>query len=73
MLVSYRPAPPLAPEATCEETPAPVEEVTLVERVTFTEHFTVIKTVPAPTPERVRPRRQRPEGMTRPVPKLGKS
>jgi hypothetical protein len=54
-------APPLAPETTDEEAPASAEEVILVERVTFTEHFTVINTVPAPSPERVKPRRRRPE------------
>jgi hypothetical protein len=56
-------APPLVPEAIDEETPASVEEVILVERVTCTEHFTVINTVPARTLERVMPRRRRPESV----------
>jgi hypothetical protein len=54
-------APPLVPEAIDEETPAAVEEVILVERVTCTEHFTVIDTVPSRALERVLPRRRRPE------------
>ena len=56
-------APPVVPEAIDEETPASVEEVILVERVTCTEHFTVINTVPARTLERVMPRRRRPESV----------
>jgi hypothetical protein len=54
-------APPLVPETIDQEAPASVEEVILVERVTFTEHFTVIDTIQVPAPESIRPRRRSPE------------
>jgi Permuted papain-like amidase enzyme, YaeF/YiiX, C92 family len=54
-------APPLVPETIDQEAPASVEEVILVERVTFTEHSTVIGTMPVPAPQSIRPRRRRPE------------
>jgi permuted papain-like amidase YaeF/Yiix C92 family enzyme len=61
-------APPLVPETVDEEAslyPEEVtfaeEEVTLVECVTVTEHFTVINYVPARGPEFVKPPGRRPE------------
>jgi hypothetical protein len=54
-------APPLVPETIDQEAPASVEEVILVERATFTEHSTVIGTMPIPALESIRPRRRRPE------------
>ena len=54
-------APPLVPETIDQETPASVEEVILVERVTFIGHFTTTDTGPAPVLGRAEPPRQRPE------------
>jgi Permuted papain-like amidase enzyme, YaeF/YiiX, C92 family len=61
-------APPLVPE-TLDEAASPCAEeesfveaaVTLVERVTVTEHFTVIDTVPAHASQHLSPPEQRPE------------
>jgi hypothetical protein len=61
-------APPLVPETIDEAAPLYPEEVTLVEeevilveRVTVTEHFTVIDYVPALGSESVTPRGRKPE------------
>src|SRR3982075_88416 len=62
-------SPPLAPETIDQETPPPAaevslveDEVTLVERVTVSEHFMVVEYVPVRPPERrAQPRKQVPE------------
>jgi len=52
-------SPPLVPEEIDQEAPLPAEEVTLVERVTITEHFMRVEYVPGSPPERrARPREQ---------------
>jgi hypothetical protein len=54
-------APPLVPETVDEEAPLYPEEVTLVERVTLTEHFTVIDYIPARGSGSVKPHGRKPE------------